>query len=88
MNNLAGAMLYSMDLDDPFNTCGDGAFPLTLALNSNLTDGGPIASDGQEQWGGSTAASLRFNLSVLVSTLEKSAQVLDFKELLTNCSVA
>lgn len=55
-NNLAGAMIYSLDLDDFGNTCGDGAFPLTSALSADLAEGGPVASDGQEPWGGDSGA--------------------------------
>lgn len=52
MNNLAGAMLYTLDMDDFSNTCGDGNFPLMSAVSDQLAEGGPVASDTQEPWGG------------------------------------
>lgn len=45
-------MIYTIDMDDFQDKCGDGKFPLTKAVNDELGGGGPVASDGQSGWGG------------------------------------
>ena len=68
-NNLAGAMIYTVDLDDFGDRCGDGAFPLTSALSTNLGEGGPVASDGQEEWGGGAGTVIVSSCHLIISSL-------------------
>lgn len=49
--NMAGTMIYPIDMDDFTDICGEGAFPLTQYLQRNLAEGGPVVTRDQSQGG-------------------------------------
>lgn len=49
--NLAGAMIYPVDMDDFLGLCSSSKYPLTTALLSQLSDGGPEPTPNQITWG-------------------------------------